>query len=346
MAQPLIAIHDSDRGFHPRWVDYCERNNIPYRRVNCYRSDLVAAVADCDALMWHHTQMDGRDHLMARPVLTALEQARTVVFPDFQTAWHFDNKLSQKYLFEALDIPTPRTEAFFDRETALAWAATATWPQVFKLKGGAGSVNVRLVHSASEARRLIRRAFGRGHPNYDAWGSLKERWRKYRMGSAAIREPAKGLLRVFQPPPFARVLGAERGYVLFQEYLPNNDHDIRIIVIGDRALGLKRYVRDNDFRASGSGQFGYARDEFPEPIVAMAFQLSERLGSQCVAFDFVHDQAGDPMVLEISYGFVTEVYDPCPGYWDRSLQWHEGAFRPQDWMVEQVLAECEQRKGK
>jgi glutathione synthase/RimK-type ligase-like ATP-grasp enzyme len=345
MAQPLIAIHDIDRGFHPRWVDYCERNNIPYRRVNCYRSDLVAAVADCDALMWHHTQMDGRDHLMARPALTALEQAGTVVFPDFHTAWHFDNKLAQKYLFEALGIPTPRTEAFFDRDTALAWAATATWPQVFKLKGGAGAVNVRLVHSASEARRLVRRAFGRGHPNYDALGSLKERWRKYRMGSASIREPAKGLLRVFQPPPFARVVGRDVGYILFQEFIPGLNFDYRVKVIGKRAWAFKRYTRPNDFRASGSGNLDFSHEKIPIKVVEFAFSVAEDIGLQCAAFDVVLDTTGQPTLIEVSYGFGFDVGENH-GFWDRSLHWHDSEFDPFAWMVEQVLAECERRKRK
>lgn len=346
MNKPMIAIHNSNRGFHPRWVEYCEREGISYRRVDCYNSDIVEAVADCDAVMWHHTQMDGRDHLMARQLLTALEQAGKIVFPDFNTAWHFDDKLAQKYLLEALGIPTPRTEAFFEKQAALSWATTVDYPQVFKLKGGAGSTNVRLVQSSTEAKRLIRQAFGRGLPNYDAWGSLKERWRKFRLGKMPLLEPAKGVARLVQPPPFARTLGRERGYVLFQEYLPNNDHDLRIIVIGQRALGLKRYVRENDFRASGSGHFGYARNEFPEYIVDRAFDYAERLQSQCAAFDFVYDQDFTPKVLEISYGFVTEVYDPCPGYWDRDLNWHEGPFQPQGWMVEQVICDWRRENAK
>jgi hypothetical protein len=52
--------------------------------------------------------------------------------------------------------------------------------------------------------------------------------------------------------------------------------------------------------------------------------------------DFVYD-SGQPQVVEIGYGFSPEGYDPCPGYWDKNLNWHEGKFDPYGWMVEEVL---------
>ena len=44
-------------------------------------------------------------------------------------------------------------------------------------------------------------------------------------------------------------------------------------------------------------------------------------------------------LVEISYGFSTEGYDSCAGYWDNDLNWHEGIFNPYGWMVEIVLKE-------
>ncbi len=34
--------------------------------------------------------------------------------------------------------------------------------------------------------------------------------------------------------------------------------------------------------------------------------------------DFVYDK-DKPKIVEISYGFSPEGYDPCPGYWDKDL---------------------------
>jgi glutathione synthase/RimK-type ligase-like ATP-grasp enzyme len=49
----------------------------------------------------------------------------------------------------------------------------------------------------------------------------------------------------------------EKNYVYFQDFIPQNDFDIRIIVIGKRAFAIKRMVRKGDFRASGSGNIKY-----------------------------------------------------------------------------------------
>ena len=58
---------------------------------------------------------------------------------------------------------------------------------------------------------------------------------------------------------------------------------------------------------------------------------------QSVAFDFVEDEHSNPLIVEISYGFGTKGIDNAPGYWDSSLQWHDGKINPQGWMVEEMV---------
>jgi glutathione synthase/RimK-type ligase-like ATP-grasp enzyme len=340
----ILAIHDSIHGFHPRWIADCEARKIPFKKVNCYATNLIDQLSDCRALMWHHHQGNPRDLVVAKQILFALEHAGIPVFPDFKTGWHFDDKLGQKYLLEALQIPSPKAYAFYDKADALNWAATTSYPKVFKLRCGAGANNVILVKDIGQAKKLIGRAFGRGFPAYDAWGSLKERWRKFRTGKAGIGEPLKGCLRFFKPPPYSTVKGPELGYVYFQDFVPNNDSDTRIIVIEDKAFALKRYVRDNDFRASGSGNFGYAPELFDLRCVESAFQITDKIRTQVGVYDFVFDSSNQPLLIEISYGFMAEGYDNCPGYWDRSLKWIEGKFNPYGWMVDAVLSQSNAAK--
>ncbi|MBW6492546.1 MAG: hypothetical protein K0B15_15280 [Lentimicrobium sp.] len=130
-----LAIHNSNSGFHPRWVAFCEANTIPFKRVNCYASDLIQQLAGCSALMWHHHQGSPRDLIAAKPILFALEQAGIKVFPDFNTNWHFDDKVGQKYLLEAIGAPLAPTWVFYDKQQALDWAKTTDFPKVFKLRG-------------------------------------------------------------------------------------------------------------------------------------------------------------------------------------------------------------------
>jgi hypothetical protein len=333
----MIAIHNSSFGFHPRWIAYCERSKIPFKLVNCYSNDLIEQLKDCKALMWHFHQGSHRDNIIAKQILFALEHTGFKVFPDFRTAWHFDDKIAQKYLFEAIGAPLVPSYVFFEKQEVLRWVEQTTFPKVFKLRGGAGSQNVSLVKTKSQCIKLINKAFGKGFPKYDAWGSLKERLYKFRLGKMPFFEVVKGCIRLFYAPPYARLGASEVGYIYFQDFIPNNDSDTRIIVVGEKAFGLKRNVRDNDFRASGSGNFAFEKELFDPRCVKIAFKVNKRLNLQVGVYDFIFDETNNPLILEISYGYAHDAYDKCPGYWDRNLTWNEGRTIKEEWMVDLVL---------
>jgi glutathione synthase/RimK-type ligase-like ATP-grasp enzyme len=286
--------------------------------------------------MWHINQNNPIEILFAKQLIYSVELSGKKVFPNYNTAWHFDDKVGQKYLLEAISAPIPETSIFYDSKTAIEWVKTAKFPKIFKLRGGGGSQNVRLVPDAREARRMIRKAFGKGFLAYYAAGNIVERWRMFRLGKTNFTDIIKGIVRFVIPPPYARIKGREKGYVYFQEFIPGNNFDIRIVVVGDRAFAIKRMVRSDDFRASGSGMILYEKEHFNDETVNLAFQMSEKLRSQSAAFDFVY--ADDRIyVLEVSFGFIKEVYDPCAGYWKRDLTWHEGTFNPYEWMVDNLI---------
>ncbi len=67
--------------------------------MDCHASDIVEQLRDCDGLLWHHSQMNTRDLLVAKAILSALEHSGFRVFPDWRTGWHFDDKVAQKYFF-------------------------------------------------------------------------------------------------------------------------------------------------------------------------------------------------------------------------------------------------------
>jgi glutathione synthase/RimK-type ligase-like ATP-grasp enzyme len=332
-----IAIHHSKGSFSDRWIEYCKQNNVPYKIVNCFDSDIIDQLKDCDALMWHHHQSVYKDVIVTKKLLFALEHAGIKVFPNFHTGWHFDDKVAQKYLLEAIDAPLVPSYVFYDKKQALNWAESTIYPKVWKLKGGAGAANVKLVRSKKDAIKLINTAFGKGFSQFNRLGNLKERYRKYKSGKDSLLGVAKGVGRLVIPTEFAKLQSRERGYAYFQEFVPNNSFDIRIIVIGDKAFAIKRMTREDDFRASGSGNIIFDKNQIDERCVQISFDVNNKLNCQSVAYDFIFDENNNPLIVEISYGFAMEAYDACPGYWDSSLQWHEGKFNPQGWMVEEVV---------
>lgn len=334
-----IAFHNTG-GFTPRWIEYCEQNSIDYKLVNAYDSNIVEQVKDCDAFMWHHHQANYKDVLFAKQLLFSLEQSGKVVFPNFNTGWHFDDKVGEKYLFEAIDAPMVPTFVFYTKEDANEWIDKASFPKVFKLRGGAGSANVMLARTAADAKKLVRKAFGNGFPQYSSWSNLKERLRKYHLGQTDLKDVLKGVARFFVKPEFARMHSNEKGYVYFQDFIPNNTFDLRIIVVGDKAFGVKRMCRKDDFRASGSGSLLYDRTQIDERCVRISFDISEKLHFQSMGYDFVFDKHNNPLIVEMCYGYAVAAYDFCEGYWDRDMNWYPGQkFNFCGWMVEEVMKE-------
>lgn len=335
----MLAIHTSSGSFVPGWIRYCEENSISYTEVDCFASDILEQLDGCDALLWNWAHHDYRAQLFARQLIVSVEEMGIRVFPNTATCWHYDDKVGQKYLLEAVKAPIVATHVFYEEDCALRWVERASYPKVWKLRGGAGAQNVRLIKSKREARRVVIRSFGRGWGN-SRFHSLKDKiwhWRRDRTLRSFLNI-SRGIGRAIFPHEKNIRIPTQRNYVYLQDFIPENDHDIRVIVIGGRAFAIKRMVRKGDFRASGSGIIRYERDEIPEICIRIAFDVTRSLGSQCCAFDFVYSD-GKWLIIEISYAFNLEGYQRCPGYWAENLEWREGPVTPEHFIVEDLLAE-------
>ena len=332
-----IAIADNKNGFTKRWIDYCTVNHIDYKIVNCYSTNIIHDLQGCGALMWHFHHLSPKDILCAKQILYSVQEMGIKVFPDFNTMWHFDDKVGQKYLLEAMDAPLVPSYVFYSKHDALEWVSNTTFPKVFKLRGGAGSSNVKLIKTRKKAFKIVKQAFEKGFSKYNRWMSLKDRIYKYRKRKANLSNILRCIVGLFFTTDFARIAGCDKGYVYFQDFMPNNKFDIRIIVVGNKAFGIKRVVRDNDFRASGSGDLIHRKSEIDERCVKIAFEINDKLKSQSIAYDFIFDENDKPLIVEVSYGYTPEGYNDCEGYWNKDLSWCEGKIDPYGWMIENIM---------
>lgn len=331
-----IAIHHVPGSFSDKWLEYCDTNKIPYKKVNCFKSDVISDLSDCDALMWHFHHANFTDSIAAKNILFSIEHSGKRVFPDFNTVWHFNDKLSQKYLFESLGINHADTFIFYSKREAYDWIDSYKFPVIFKLRGGASSYNVKLIKGEKQAKRLVKQAFGRGFNEFNKIEYFKERIRGYKNGYENYYSLLKGFYRLLFSSKFGRLNLGEKGSILFQEFIPGNTFDIRVIVIGDKAFAIKRMVRGNDFRASGSGNILYGKDNFSESLIEHSFKLNDKFKSQCIAYDYVF-KGDKPVLVEISYAFKAQAYTQCEGYWDKNLDFHAGFITPEYWMIQDLI---------
>lgn len=333
-----IAIRHKNGTFSDRWIEYCETNNISFKIVDCYANNIINELDGCRALLWHWQHYVPEDVLVARQIISAVETMGLKVFPNAQTCWHFDDKIAQKYLLEAVNAPMVPTFIFYEPAKALKWIDTAQFPKVFKLKRGAGSVNVRLITNRRKAKSFARKAFKSGFVAtkklfYDANRQIRDM--RSREGFFPTLRKIPGAIRRINR--VNKGLGRERGYFYIQEFMPDNNYDTRITVIGRRAFGFTRNIRPNDFRASGSGIIDYNLDRINPQCIEIAFDVTRKIGAQCLAFDFVRCSDGKPRIVEISYAFAAYAVYDCPGYWDENLIWHEGHIHPEDAILLDLL---------
>ena len=329
----------------PIWTRALREAGCQVREVDVRRADILDQLKGCHGFMWRHNHTPEARQI-ARRLLPVLERdLGLAVYPDQNTCWHFDDKIAQRFLLEAAGIPIPRTWIWFDEDLALGWARGASYPMVIKLWGGAGSTNVRLVRTFGEAKEWIRLLFGPGLYGLDA-ASINPWRRTGRIIKGAARAVARGrpLHEAFSRRPYWEL---HRGYVLLQEFLPGNDFDTRVTVVGHRAFAYRRFNRPDDFRASGSGNFDPDPSKIDIETVHLAFRVAERLRTQSVAIDGLR-RGEERVVSEISYAYVTWMVHSCPGHWEKEgdrLTWVAGQMYPEEAHAADFLARLRSKHG-
>lgn len=306
-----------------------EHNGIPFKRLLLADPDFWGEVKRLDAFIYKWGHQD-RHRQVAETILPLIEsQLKVRCFPDQKTCWHYDDKIRQYLLLKQHGFPAAESFVFWDKPSALAWASSAEYPVVFKLKGGAGSLNVLLVKSKTQAARLIRRMFGPGvkQGSFGPGHFLKTyNYSIFKIGKSLAGRSLKRLLGKYEEPFYA----PHRNYAYFQRFYPGNEFDVRVTTAGNRVHAFRRFVRKNDFRASGSHRWDLDPDKIDQRLLRIALDISATLGFQAMAYDFVYDGKGEPKIIEMSYLYGGAGFpDFMNGYWDDRLAWHGGRYWPQ-----------------
>jgi len=339
-----VGIHRHVEGFAEKWMEFLSARGVRVRWLDLLGLDPLKQVEGCDGVMWHWLHYPHELRLAALPILHVIEtELKVPVFPDQRTCWHYDDKIAQACLLDALQIPTPKTWVFWRREDAAQWAAEAAYPVVAKLAMGAGSTNVKLLRNRREARSHIAAMFSRS--GIIGSGLHRDRTTPLAVAKDIAQRLIGGvgymLLKKYPSLP-RQYWMPQKGYVFFQEYLPDNTFDTRVTVIGGRAFGFRRMNRPGDFRASGSGVLDHDPALIDLRCIEQAFRSAERLNTQSVAFDFLF--AGPerkPAIVEISYCYADWAVQQCAGHWDSRMVWHEGRLWPEEAQAEDFLKRIE-----
>jgi glutathione synthase/RimK-type ligase-like ATP-grasp enzyme len=177
----------------------------------------------------------------------------------------------------------PGTHYIQDLDEAIKIAAKLSYPLISKSKEGASSGAVRFLRTEHQAVMEAKQSFSGG---------------------------------------FRTVYNRKQaGYVIWQEFMPDNDCDYRVIITHNKLFGLKRYVRKDLPFASGSGNnepILDLADPKARAAFALAIKISDSIQTKWMAYDFVFKD-DKPYVLEMSSAWSAGPYQYCMMF-DRNLE--------------------------
>lgn len=326
--------------YSEKFREILERNSIPFRLIDPNSNSLLKDLKECSHLIFRHSQGD-TDILLYEAVFNIAKNVFHIkCSPDYETFWPYENKVKEYYLLKSYEFPVVDSNIFWNYTPAFKFLKQAQFPIVAKLKKGAGSSNVVIINSLSDGKKIVEQVFKKGVKP----GKLKSKTNLASLSKVGVfkfwYEQIKsqlislGILGERDEYPEWQI---QRDSILFQKYLPDNKFDTRVTIIGKRAFAFRRYVRSNDFRASGSGNFDLDPHNIDTKCLEIAFSISKKLNFETMAYDFIYDENKDPFICEISYCFTDWIVKNCPGYWDESLNWHAGHNWPQYYQLVDFL---------
>lgn len=315
-------------------------NDLPFVIIDPNSATLIEDLRSCSHLVFRHTQGDTDPRIYDVIFNIATRVYNIKCLPDYNTFWPYEDKTKEYYLLKSNGFPIIDSRVFWNEIPGAEYLENAQYPLVAKLPKGAGSSNVVIINSRSEGLKILKQVFRHGVTT----GGLDSRTNLTSVQKKGMVGYSKRMLRLFlirlgimkdyMDYPEWQI---QRDAILFQRFLAGNTFDTRITIIGKRALAFRRFVRDNDFRASGSGKLNFETDMIDRRCIEIAFAVTKGLGFTTMAFDFIFDQDKNPWINEISYCFVDRFVGRCPGYWDENLVWHEGSNWPQYYQLSDFL---------
>ncbi|WP_179021398.1 hypothetical protein [Winogradskyella forsetii] len=196
-----------------------------------------------------------------------------ILVPEIRHFLAHENKNFQELEKVRIGIRSPYGIPIGTYDEGVETLKKVSYPTVIKKYTGFRSRNVKLANNIEEGKKILSKML---ENNFQL--SLDGLYYIYRRFKNKEHYPKKF------------------GKLIIQEFVPDLTHDWKILVLGDKCLGGKRYVRKNDFRASGSKLYEMEEDP-PEIVLSFALKCKQQLNCPNVSLD-ISEKNGDLQLLE------------------------------------------------
>lgn len=293
--------------YYTKFRRFCIYNGLEYRLIDMHRSDWMKRLEGISCLVWRplNAQWAVREAL---DKIKIAADSGLPVFPPLYDMMIYENKNMQYCMLKNAGLNAAETFVSYDYKETVAFIKNrARWPVVSKVKVGSASKGVTLLKDRRSALRFAGRAFRNG---------VRYSWHADR----------------------------QKGYVYFQDFIPNQGYDLRVYTAGDRLFGYYRFPGKNDFRASGAGKWAF--DALPRDALETALRVRDGLGLADCAVDYVRDREGRLHIIEVSLFTLIDSPAQCriddvPGWYEKDgkggFSFKEGQVWPHDLMLKRFL---------
>lgn len=202
-----------------------------------------------------------------------LTECGAVLLPALEYLQAHENKIKSLILQNlAIDDPIKvlkyQTFGTYEELEHLLTTQKLEFPCIVKKPDGSKGKGVYLAKNKAELKKITKKI----SRNFNLFAWLKENVRTYKH---------KGYKKT----------SIYSNKFLIQEFVPDLSCDWKVLIYGESIYILKRKVKSNDFRASGSG-YGYqsgATSDFPMEFIEPLYQFFLNLKVPNLSIDFGHD---------------------------------------------------------
>lgn len=196
-------------------------------------------------------------------ILIYIKDSGGEIIPSFQMFRSHENKSYQEFYKTHKKIEAPEYHVIGTFEEGLKVLEKTNFPIIGKSVTGFASKGVEQINSINEGVRFLNKNLRSG-----------------------IKLDSNGMRVLGRRIKFKNQYPRKSGRVVFQSKITDVDHDWKVLVFGDSCFCLKRSVRKNDFRASGSGIFNF--DAVPsDSLLDFAYSVKNKLNTPWVSLDIM-----------------------------------------------------------
>lgn len=235
-------------------------------------------------------------------ILYSLSKKNRLV-PSYDIFKAHENKAYQEIYKLECGIKSLKAYSFANYVEFLQYKEQITYPAVLKSLTGAGSLGVYKVNSAEDTLKLIKKINKKEATLNNIKSDILFNTKELLVKTVYKNKKNVTFFENYrkEDPYFGR-------YII-QQFVPNLESDYKVLVFGDKYYVLNRKVRENDFRASGSGKLEFI--EAPTEVLDFAKECYEKLDVPFVSLDICIDENNKCYLIEYQgthFGPYTLIY--------------------------------------